>query len=667
MDSRQRKRRSHVPSRSEAVKLPKSRCSRKKFLSIMDTLPMDKKNAISDMGFRGLLQLGYKELRYELITWIVANYDIGYHHLCMATRVVVPVTPKDVREVLGIPDNGVDILIYNRRGTPNRTYDIKILEANLRDLPVGEEFMKSFLIFACATILAPNSKQEGMHDLWDTVWDSEVGVRKNWAKFVLQYVEDGIRDYRTSHPTYIRGCVLFLQLFYISKFYMTTFQVEVCSPLSAAWTDEQVKRRLAAEIHTYGNYGHVQVIQGSNLLHIMMDIHMRRTIEARLSRNSEHLMSLASSVAQDIATLRARSTGGQSGCALTPPQEVVNVERKKDEGSTGVHPCSDEMMRKGSGAASTHSGQQRVTDAAVDDGPCIDHATFPPSQKSAELQSLEGVQIGVQEGVAAKSLLLPLGGELNTQRKGLSSQPPFANPLSSRNVFNYFLKSANKKGWLRIMRCRRCEILCDMHGTYITRDELSSLNGGRWVNSAIIGLVCRMMNAEQDIPPRAHYFDPSFFVVLASLTPNAKKHEIKERCRMFLHAEFVGHDFSSCDMLFFPVCDNNHWHVHVVNIPASRVDILSSLPLRRGNGISAVSRRLSDAIDQAFHAHGMLRRWRYDCGMFAIKYMEHWNGATLAHSIAEDKMHLYRLRLVVTLVTNAANNAKDKVLKACRI
>ena len=82
---------------------------------------------------------------------------------------------------------------------------------------------------------------------------------------------------------------------------------------------------------------------------------------------------------QDIATLRARSSGEQSGCALTPPQEAVNVERKKDEGSTGMHPCSDEMMRKGSGAASTHSSQQRVTDAVVDDGPCIDHDTFPPS------------------------------------------------------------------------------------------------------------------------------------------------------------------------------------------------------------------------------------------------------------------------------------------------
>ena len=128
---------------------------------------MDKKNVIIDIGFGELLQLGCKELCYELIMWIVPNYDIGYHRLCMQTKVVVPVMPKDVREVLGIPDNGVDILIYNRRGTPNRTYDIKILEANLLDLPIGEEFMKSFLIFACATILAPNSKQEGMHDLWD--------------------------------------------------------------------------------------------------------------------------------------------------------------------------------------------------------------------------------------------------------------------------------------------------------------------------------------------------------------------------------------------------------------------------------------------------------------------------------------------------------------------
>ncbi|RVW37151.1 hypothetical protein CK203_111981 [Vitis vinifera] len=53
---------------------------------------------------------------------------------------------------------------------------------------------------------------------------------------------------------------------------------------------------------------------------------------------------------------------------------------------------------------------------------------------------------------------------------------------------------------------------------------------------------------------------------------------------------------------------------------------------------------------------------RYDCGMFVIKYMQYWNGATLAHSLTEDKMHLYRLRLVVNLLMNEVNNTRDKVM-----
>ena len=87
----------------------------------------------------------------------------------MQTNVVVPVTPKDVSEVIGILDNGVDIIIYNRWGTPNHTYTIQLLEDNLHNLLLGNKFKKSFLIFACVTILAPNSKLEVMHDLWDTI------------------------------------------------------------------------------------------------------------------------------------------------------------------------------------------------------------------------------------------------------------------------------------------------------------------------------------------------------------------------------------------------------------------------------------------------------------------------------------------------------------------
>ena len=42
---------------------------------------------------------------------------------------------------------------------------IGFLESQLVSFPIGEEFIKIFLIFMCATILALNNKLEGMHDL----------------------------------------------------------------------------------------------------------------------------------------------------------------------------------------------------------------------------------------------------------------------------------------------------------------------------------------------------------------------------------------------------------------------------------------------------------------------------------------------------------------------
>ena len=117
-----------------------------------------------------------RELRYELCSWIISNYDTAYHQLNMATGVVVPVTAQDVGNIMGIPCNGEEIVVHTRRGTSNRTYTISLLEQNLENLAIGDDFRKTFLIFACATLLAPNSKLEGIHDLWDTIWDGDVGV-----------------------------------------------------------------------------------------------------------------------------------------------------------------------------------------------------------------------------------------------------------------------------------------------------------------------------------------------------------------------------------------------------------------------------------------------------------------------------------------------------------
>ena len=61
-------------------------------------------------------------------------------------------------------------------------------------------------------ILAPNSKLEGIHDLWDLIWDGEVNVQRNWSKFVLQYLENGIKKFQSGNDIYMCGCLLFLRV-----------------------------------------------------------------------------------------------------------------------------------------------------------------------------------------------------------------------------------------------------------------------------------------------------------------------------------------------------------------------------------------------------------------------------------------------------------------------
>ena len=130
----------------------------------------------------------------------------------METGNAITVNEEHVNRVMGILNSGVDVVILKRTAPSNRTYTLRVLEQNLENLPVCDDFLKSFLIFSCATLLAPNSKLEGSHDLWDTIWDGDVGVQRNWAKFLLKHLEDGIKEYRQKQPTYIRGCLMFLQV-----------------------------------------------------------------------------------------------------------------------------------------------------------------------------------------------------------------------------------------------------------------------------------------------------------------------------------------------------------------------------------------------------------------------------------------------------------------------
>ena len=115
-----------------------------KFLAFVSRLPTDKIAAIDRIGFGGLLMLETKELRYKLVQWLISTYDVPYHRIRMDSSIFVDVTIRDVEAAMGIPCDGLVLLVHPNRVVRVATCTVGFLESQLVSLPIGEEFIKIF-------------------------------------------------------------------------------------------------------------------------------------------------------------------------------------------------------------------------------------------------------------------------------------------------------------------------------------------------------------------------------------------------------------------------------------------------------------------------------------------------------------------------------------------
>ncbi|CBI14919.3 unnamed protein product, partial [Vitis vinifera] len=362
-------------------------------------------------------------------------------------------------------------------------------------------------------------------------------------------------------------------------------------------------------------------------------------IEARVIDTSESMLRLASSLVRDVAALCSRRSGSEGISSIPCPKAQHHAEYQPMRETPGKQTSADEMEPQDNLAPTPHSpiGMEPSPEATHSEPMALQshaEASLPPQVIIKEARECDRVGGSGNQAIKPSSIKRFKQTYKRIVKRPPTCKSPFVTqcvkqfpkiPHAHRVVADYALAEIGDPS----------EILCEMYEMYITREEISCLNVGRWVNSVVSYL---------------------------SLSNNS-----------FMIMQ-----------MFIPVCENNHWHMHVVNFAAGRVEILSSLPLRRGNSISAATRRLSMAINKALHAyiihmnvdvstfehvqpHLVQQLNGFDCGILALKFMEFWNGATLTTSVAEDKLNMYRLQLVVELVLNERNTVKDKIMASCHL
>ncbi|RVW49611.1 hypothetical protein CK203_076736 [Vitis vinifera] len=137
--------------------------------------------------------------------------------------------------------------------------DIESMMVGIDDM---EEFKRVFLIFACATLLAPTSRLEGSHSLWYTPREQLLG-NINWGEYVLEFFIQAIHEHRRKENVWIKGCLMFLQIFYFSISNFPAMYVELTTPRIAAWNDFLVKQRIKLELEMLGGLGKVELVSTS--------------------------------------------------------------------------------------------------------------------------------------------------------------------------------------------------------------------------------------------------------------------------------------------------------------------------------------------------------------------------------------------------------------------
>ncbi|RVW44606.1 hypothetical protein CK203_110059 [Vitis vinifera] len=206
---------------------------------------------------------------------------------------------------------------------------------------------------------------------------------------------------------------------------MSSLQVEMRTPPCAAWTDDQIKRCLAAKIHTYGKYGHVQFYSQNNQLHIWMNLHTKATCSH-----------------SDDPT---ESSGGQTSYAVPPPKAVVNVEANKEEASTDVHPCNDQFMGNYTGSPMTHSSMENDTTTSLDVSQLISQHSCVPSNYGAVFDSPKAVEIDVEEGTGSKPVIPTSRRRYKWTAKRFVKPTAIYKSLLCLNVLHNFLKYPSRK------------------------------------------------------------------------------------------------------------------------------------------------------------------------------------------------------------------------------
>ncbi|GMY24259.1 E3 ubiquitin-protein ligase SINA-like 10 [Fagus crenata] len=247
-----------------------TRCSPGRLSNVLQRLTPEQNDAVKSMGFGSLLSLRCRTLRRSLCLWLLERFNTTRCSLEICGE-RIPLSPKDVELVMGLAASGKDVvnsgpddLIADLRhsyNASNRGISVRLLEERLAAPEAGEDFKRSFVLYALGTLLSPTARLDVSPSFLHFLTNMDVVHQYNWGKFLLDRLVREVSRFRQGKQRAVGGCLLFLQLFYYES-----ISVDGLGPLATAvvpclssWGEEEITERERRE-RKLGGYGLGEVI-----------------------------------------------------------------------------------------------------------------------------------------------------------------------------------------------------------------------------------------------------------------------------------------------------------------------------------------------------------------------------------------------------------------------
>ncbi|CAL5378771.1 unnamed protein product [Camellia sinensis] len=314
---------------------------------IIRRLDKTQQQAVTDMGFHGILSLRCTHIDHDLCHWLVQNFDPSTHSLNVhGLRMLL--TIEDVHELMGLPSNGLpvkltesvdkitnlcDELVVKNKFVPFTSLKSYLLETK----DAGTEFKRKFVLYIIGALLCPTTKV-GVHQSFiQMVKNVESISQFNWAKHTLDFLVDRIAIAKVKERSAICGCLLLLMLFYLEQFARKRELVATSNsiPHLSYWGNSEIKQGLN-QIKALGGYLNVKValpnvVEKSNVVtlsqgRINKNDDSRLAKDTRQDEDEKHLTKVENQV-EKILELLEKHMPVDGEQVKTPPSKLLVKQR----------------------------------------------------------------------------------------------------------------------------------------------------------------------------------------------------------------------------------------------------------------------------------------------------------------------------------------------------